>query len=82
MATIKLVQEQEATGIVKEIYQDIKATMGWQFVPETFQVVAHNPEHLRSYWDHYKQAMSPGKLDLKTKKLTAILVSAMNNCSV
>ena len=82
MATIKLVQEQEATGIVKEIYEDIKATMGWSFVPETFQVVAHNPEHLQSYWNHYKQAMSPGKLDLKTKKLIAFLVSAMNNCSV
>ena len=82
MATIKLVQEQEATGVVKEIYEDVKATMGWSFVPESFQVIAHNPEHLRSYWDHYKQAMSPGKLDLKTKKLIAFVVSAMNNCSV
>lgn len=82
MANIKLVQEREASGRVKEIYGDIKATMGWSFVPETFQVIAHNPEHLESYWAHYNQAMGPGKLDLKTKKIIAYLVSAMNNCGV
>ena len=75
MASIELVQEREASGRVKEIYEDIKATMGWSFVPETFQLIAHNPEHLESYWAHYKQAMGPGKLDLKTKKLIAYLVS-------
>ena len=64
MANIKLVPEREASGRVKEIYEDIKATMEWSFVPETFQLIAHNPEHLESYWAHYKQAMGPGRLDL------------------
>ena len=36
MARIGLVREAEATGRVKEIYEDIKDTMGWGFVPETF----------------------------------------------
>ena len=75
-------QESEATGKVKEIYEDIKATMEWSFVPETFQLIAHNPDHLESYWAHYKQAMTPGLLDLKTKKLIAYVVSVMNNCNV
>ena len=44
MANIKLVQEQEASGRVKEIYEDIKATMGWSFVPETFQMIATTSE--------------------------------------
>ena len=82
MANIKLVQEDQASGRVKEIYDDVKATMGWSFVPETFQVIAHNPEHLESYWAHYKQAMGPGNLDLKTKKIIAYLVSVMNNCGI
>ena len=82
MARVSLVTEQEATGKVKEVYEDIKATMGWSFVPETFQLIAHNPDHLESYWRHYKQAMGPGLLDLKTKKLIAYVVSAMNNCGV
>ena len=56
--------------------------MRWSFVLETFQMIAHDPEHLESYWAHYKQVMGPGKLDLKTKKLIAYLVSVMNNCGV
>lgn len=82
MARVELITEQQAVGKVKEIYEDIKATMGWEFVPQTFQLVAHNPEHLEAYWQSYKQVMSPGLLDLKTKKLIAYVVSAMNNCSV
>lgn len=82
MANIELVREQDASERVKAIYDDIKATMGWSFVPETFQLIAHNAEHLESYWAHYKLAMGPGKLDLKTKKIIAYVVSVMNNCGV
>ena len=82
LARVELVTEQQATGRVKEIYEEIKAVMGWELVPQTFQLVAHNPEHLETYWEHYKQSMAPGKLDLKTKKLIAYIVSAMNNCGV
>jgi alkylhydroperoxidase/carboxymuconolactone decarboxylase family protein YurZ len=77
-----LVTENEASGRVKEIYEDIKATMGWSFVPETFQMIAHDSSHLDSYWENYKQTMTAGRLDLKTKQLIAYLVSVMNNCGV
>ena len=82
MARVELVTEQQATGKVKEIYEEIKVTMGWDFVPQTFQVIAHNPDHLASYWFHYKETMTAGRLDLRTKKLIAYIVSAMNNCGV
>ena len=82
LARVDLVTEQQATGRVKEIYEEIKATMGWDMVPQTFQLVAHNPEHLQTYWENYKATMSAGRLDLKTKKLIAYVVSAMNNCGV
>ena len=59
MARVELVTEKQATGRVKAIYEDIKATMGWEFVPQTFQVIAHNPDHLESYWEHYRQTMAP-----------------------
>ena len=82
LARVELVTEQQATGRVKEIYGEIKATMGWDMVPQTFQLVAHNPDHLETYWEHYKLTMGPGRLDLKTKKLIAYIVSAINNCGV
>ena len=82
MARIGLVREDDATGRVKEIYEEIKQTMEWGFVPETFQVMGHNPDHLEAYWAHYKQSMGPGLVDITTKKLIAFVVSAMNNCGV
>ena len=80
MARIGLVRESEATGRVKEIYEEIKEAMGWSFVPETFLVMGHNPEHLEAYWRHYRLAMGPGKVDVQTKKLLAYVVSVVNNC--
>jgi len=82
LPSIKLVTENEASGRVKEIYEDIKATMGWSFVPETFKMIANDPSHLDSYWENNKQTMTPGRLDRKKKKLIAYLVSVMNNCGV
>ena len=82
MARVELITEQQATGRVREIYEDIKVTMGWEFVPQTFQLIAHNPDHLESYWEYYKLTMAPGLLDIKTKKIIAYIVSAMNNCGV
>jgi len=82
LARVELVTENQADGRVKEIYEDIKATMGWDIVPQTFQLVAHNPDHLEAYWKQYKLTMTDGRLDLKTKKIIAYIVSAMNNCGV
>ncbi len=80
MASIKLIREEEAGDDVRAVYDDIKATMDWSFVPETFQLMAHDVDHLRSYWEHYKRVMTPGKVDLRTKKIIAFVVSAVNNC--
>ena len=71
-----------ATSVIKFYVEDIKSTMGWSFVPETFQLIAHDPAHLDSYWANYKLTMTPGRLDLETKKLIAYLISVMNNCGV
>ena len=35
---------------------------------------------IMTYWEHYKRVMTPGKVDLRTKKIIAFVVSAVNNC--
>ena len=80
MARINLVTEQNASGEGRAIYDDIKKTMEWTLVPETFQMMAHNLDHLRAYWNHYKKVMMQGRVDLRTKKIIAFVVSAVNNC--
>lgn len=82
MPNLKLIRERDAQGKVREIYDDIKKSMGWTYVPETFQAIAVNPEKLTTYWTHYKNVMTGGKLDRKTKEIIAIVTSAMNDCGL
>ena len=80
MALLHLVSEQEATGKVKEIYEDIKTTKQIDFVPKFWQALAHNPDHLETTWQKLNAVMKPGKLDRLTKEMIALAVSIVNNC--
>ena len=44
VAFVNVVEESEATGKVKEIYEDIKKTLGIDFVPNMYRAMANNPE--------------------------------------
>ena len=80
MPTIKIVSERAASGRVQEIYNDIKAVLGTQYVPVNFRAAAHNPAHLEAYWNQYKAIMGHGSVDQRTKEVIAMVVSALNNC--
>jgi alkylhydroperoxidase/carboxymuconolactone decarboxylase family protein YurZ len=81
VASIMVVPEAEATGKVKEIYADIKATLGVDFVPNLYKVMAAKPDYLEANWNKAKAVMvAPGKLDRLTKEIIAVAVSAVNGC--
>ena len=80
MSLFKTVSEEKATGKTKEVYDDIKATKGIDFVPNFWKALAINPDHLEATWKKLKAVMKPGKLDLRTKEIIALAVSITNNC--
>jgi AhpD family alkylhydroperoxidase len=80
MATVKLIDENSSHPIVQEVFRDIKATKKIKFVPNIWRALASHPEHLKLCWTRLKAIMSPGKLDLRTKEMIALAVSATNNC--
>lgn len=80
MATVPLVSEQQATGQVREIFDDIKRSFGLPFVPNLFKAMANHPAYLEASWHRFKVIMGPGKLDRKTKEILAFAVSTVNNC--
>ena len=80
MAQIKLITEKNASPEIRGIYEEIKTTMGWSFIPETFQLIAHNPDHLKTYWSHYKETIAAGNLDPRIKEIIAYTVSVVNKC--
>jgi len=81
MASIKMIPEEEATGKVKEIYEDIKSNLGIDFVPNLYKVMAPKLGYLEANWNKVKTVMvEPGKLDRLTREIIAVAVSAVMGC--
>jgi len=81
VAFVNVVEESEATGKVKEIYDEIKKILGIDFVPNMYKAMANNPEYLDNTWGKIKAIMTKqGKLDTKTKDIVALTVSIMSGC--
>ncbi len=81
VAFVKVIEENEATGKVKEIYEDIKKTLGIDFVPNMYKAMANKPEYLNTTWKKIQAIMTKqGKLDSKTKDIIALTVSIMSGC--
>ena len=80
MALVPFVEESDATGVVKEVYDDIKSTRGLAEVPNFWKAIAHHPEYLRAEWTKLRTILETGTLDRKTKEIIAVAVSATNSC--
>ncbi len=81
MASIKMIEEEEATGKVKDIYEEIMKQLGIDFVPNLYKVMAPNPNYLEANWNKVKTIMvEEGKLDRLTKEIIIVAVSAVNGC--
>jgi alkylhydroperoxidase/carboxymuconolactone decarboxylase family protein YurZ len=81
MALIRMVPEEEATGRVEEIYEEIRSQLGIDFVPNLYKVMAPNPGFLDANWNKVKAVMvEEGRLDRLTKEIIAVAVSAVHGC--
>ena len=80
MSLVRLIDEAEATGKAKAIFDDIKATKGIERIPHIWRALANHPDHLEVTWQKLKTIMRPGKLDLLTKEIIALAVSITNGC--
>lgn len=80
MAKVGLVPEEEAEGLVKEVYEDILESRGLARVPNFWKALANHPEYLAATWAKLKVVMGDGALDRKTKEMIAVAVSATNSC--
>jgi AhpD family alkylhydroperoxidase len=81
MATVKLVDERADHPKVRAVFDDIKATKKTDRIPNIWRALATNPDHLELCWTRLKAIMQPGKVDLLTKEIIALAVSATNGCN-
>jgi AhpD family alkylhydroperoxidase len=80
MATLGLVEYQDATPEVRAVYDDIMATRRTDWINNFWKALAHDPATLRRTWESIKQIMAPGALDALTKEMIYLAVSASNQC--
>ena len=77
---VPLVEYEMASREVRDVYDDIMATRGSDWVNNFWKVLAHDPPLLKRTWEDLKQVMAPGALDPLTKEMIYIAVSATNGC--
>ena len=80
MPIFKPIQESEAKGKVKEIYDEIKSTRQITEVPNFWKMLANDPNELERTWSSLKEIMKKGALDPVTKELIYVAVSITNGC--
>ena len=80
MATLGLVEYENASPEVRVIYDDIMRTRNTDWINNFWKALAHDPATLRRTWHSIKQIMAPGALDALTKEMIYLAVSASNQC--
>jgi AhpD family alkylhydroperoxidase len=80
MATLGLVEYQDASPEVRAVYDDIMATRKTDWINNFWKALARDPATLRRTWQSIKEIMAPGALDALTKEMVYLAVSATNQC--
>ncbi len=79
MAKIKVIQQQEATGRLKEIYDELITKRGK--LAEVHKIQSLRPESIVKHIDLYMEIMfSKSELTRAEREMLAVVVSEANNC--
>ena len=80
MATLGLIEYEQAGPEVRAVYDDIMATRQTDWINNFWKAIANDPVTLRRTWESAKQIMAAGALDAVTKEMIYLAVSSTNQC--
>ena len=80
MPIFKKIEEKDASGKVKQIYEDIKKKRQINEIPNFCKTMANSPDTLERTWNSLQQVMQKGSLDPVVKELIYVAVSVTNGC--
>lgn len=75
---VKLVSEEEASGKLAKVYDNLKKAVG--FVPNTFKAMGRTPKFLEAMLQLDAAARIGGEIPQKYKELICLAVSAASGC--
>jgi AhpD family alkylhydroperoxidase len=81
MATVALIEYEEASPEVRSVYDDIRTTRQIDWINNFWKALATQPQLLRRTWQGVKAVMAPGgALDPLVKEMLYVAVSVTNGC--
>ncbi|MCZ6895986.1 MAG: carboxymuconolactone decarboxylase family protein [Gammaproteobacteria bacterium] len=80
MATVGLIEYEDASNEVRAVYDDIRKVRKTDFINNFWKALAHDPAQLKRTWESAKDVMAPGTIDALTKEFIYIAVSVANSC--
>ncbi|NCF36119.1 MAG: carboxymuconolactone decarboxylase family protein [Gammaproteobacteria bacterium] len=80
MATVALIEYEDASPEVRAVYDDIREVRQTDFINNFWKGLANNPAQLRRTWEQIKAVMAPGAIDAMTKEMIYVAVSVANAC--
>jgi AhpD family alkylhydroperoxidase len=80
VATLGLIEYENASPEIREVYDDIMATRKTDWINNFWKALANDPITLRRTWKSIKEIMAPGSLDALTKEMLYVAVSVTNQC--
>jgi AhpD family alkylhydroperoxidase len=80
MATVKLIEYEDASPEVRAVYDDICAVRQTDFINNFWKALANHPDTLKRTWESLKVVMTAGELDPVFKEMIYLAVSIANNC--
>jgi len=76
-----LIEYEASTGVVREVYDDIRATRKTNDINNFWKAIANHPPTLQRTWTALKEVMNgPGELDPLVRELIYVAVSVTNGC--
>ena len=66
MATVNLVEYEDAAPEVRSVYDDIMATRKVDWINNFWKALAVDPDMLKQTWERVKTVMAPGAMDALT----------------
>lgn len=80
MATVPLLRDDELSPEAAEVFAEIRALRGSDYVNDFWRAMAHDPAGMRALWDRLRVVMAPGALDPLVKEMIYVAVSTANGC--
>ena len=80
MSGPKPIEYRDASPEVRAVFDDIKKARQVEDVNNFWKYLANDPVTLKRTWASIKEIMAPGALDIVTKEMIYLAISASNGC--